>query len=306
MKLPEIKFLTPVYLRGLLMGTADLIPGVSGGTMALITGIYERLLSALSSLNLNALRMLLRGRINQFWKYIDGNFLLSLFAGILTAVFLLSRLIYFLLENYPLEVWAFFFGLIAASAVYIIRQTPWRKPSTWFFVLAGALAAWLITGMLPEQGPRTSPYLFLSGAAASVAMILPGISGSYILVLMGSYAYVLESVRNFRLMNLMIFTLGVVTGLLGFSALLKWFFSRYRHYTLALMGGFLLGSLRQVWPWKKVLMTRIIEGKEIIVKARPVLPWHYEGDPHYASALLLMAAGMGLVMVFEKIQKRYG
>ena len=288
------------------MGTADLIPGVSGGTMALITGIYERLLGALSALDANALRLLMQGKFKTFWKHIDGNFLLSLFTGILTAVFALSKLVHFLLGHYPVPVWAFFFGLIAASAVFIIRQTAYKKLTTWLMVIAGAIIAWWITGLLPAEGPRTWWYLFLSGVAASIAMILPGISGSYILVILGSYLYVLQSVHELKIGNLAVFTAGVVTGLLGFSKILKWFFQRHKNATLAVMGGFLIGSLRQVWPWKKVILTRWIEGKEIIIKTRPVWPSQYDGEAYTGLSIALMLLGVLLIIFFEKIRKKYG
>jgi len=301
------RFFEPdVFLKGILMGTADLIPGVSGGTMALITGIYERFLSALSALNPNNLKLLFQGKFKEFWKAVDGNFLLSLFTGILVAVFSLSKLIHYLLDNYPVPVWAFFFGLIAASAVFIIRQTPYKDWKTWIFIIAGAGIAWWITGLLPDEGPQTWWYLLISGIAASIAMILPGISGSYILVLLGSYTFVLASVHELKIFNLIVFTVGVVIGLLGFSKILKWFFAHYRDYTLALMGGFLIGSLRQVWPWKQVLMTKVIDGKEIIVKTRTVWPWQYEDEAYTFLSLVLMVLAVVLIVIFEKVQQKYG
>ncbi len=301
-----IKFYPGIFFRGVLMGAADLIPGVSGGTMALITGIYERLLGALSALNATALQLLFKGKIKKLWQHTDGNFLMSLFAGILTAVFALSKGIHFLLENYPVPVWAFFFGLIAASGVFLLRRTSFGKPSTIIFTVAGALFAYWITNLLPEQAPETLWYLFLSGLAASMAMILPGISGSYILVIMGSYLTVLASVHEMKILNLSVFTAGVITGLLGFARILKWFFGRHQNFTLALMGGFLLGSLNQVWPWKKVLMTRIVKGKEIVIQSRNVWPWTFEGENYLVLSVFFMLTGMVLIVIFEKVQRKYG
>ncbi len=301
----KIEFLLPVYVRGMLMGIADLIPGVSGGTMALITGIYERLLGALSHLDKRAIRLLLKMDFKNFWQHIDGNFLLSLFAGILTSVFAFSKLIHYLLETYPVLVWSFFFGLIAASSIFIIRQTDYKKPLTLLAVVAGAIIAYWITNILPEEAPDTMFYYFLSGMAASIAMILPGISGSYILVIMGSYLMVLESVHELKILNLIVFTAGVAVGLIGFSKFLKWFFNKYRNFTLAVMGGFLIGSLHQVWPWKKVLLTKIINGKEIVIKSKAVMPWEFEGNNYLLVSLILIAMGFVVIYFFEKIQTKY-
>jgi putative membrane protein len=305
-KTGKIRFYPAVFVRGILMGVADLIPGVSGGTMALITGIYERLLRALSSLDANALKLLLKGKFKTLWQHIDGNFLSSLFTGILLAVFSLSKLIHYLLETYPVPVLAFFFGLIAASAVFIIKKTDYKSFATMFFVAAGAVTAYFITRILPEQGPPTLWYLFFSGVAGSIAMILPGISGSYILVLLGSYTYVLASVHQLKILNLIVFTAGVATGLSGFSKMLKWLFNRYKNQTLALMGGFLIGSLNQVWPWKKVLETKTVNGKEFVIRSQNVCPWDFSGENYLILSMLTALTGVVLILLFEKIQKKYG
>ncbi|NPA42686.1 MAG: DUF368 domain-containing protein [Chlorobi bacterium] len=301
----KIKFEWPVYWRGLLMGTADLIPGVSGGTMALITGIYERLLRALSAFNRKALRLLSRREIGRLWDHVDGNFLLSLFAGILTAVFLLSKLIHYLLSTYPVAVWSFFAGLILASAFMILGQTERKNTGTWAALAAGVMLAWWITGRLPAGGSSSWVYIFISGAAASMAMILPGISGSYILVILGSYLLILEAVHRLQWGRLLVFTAGVAVGLVMFSGFLKWLFEKYRDYTLALMSGFLLGSLRQLWPWK-ITEYLTTNGKQIPVRIRYVWPDAYPGDPHTGWAIAMFLTGILVIILFEKMRRRHG
>ncbi len=301
----EIRFYPKIFLRGIFMGAADLIPGVSGGTIALITGIYERLLSALSALDHRAIKLFFNFQWKKLWKKIDGNFLISLFSGILLSVFALAKLIHFLLDKYPIVVWSFFFGLILASAVFILNETKGRFLSKVIYAVAGAVLAYWITNFIPQNGSDTSVYLFFSGIAASMAMILPGISGSYILVILGSYLYVLEAVHQLKIFKLIVFTLGIITGLLGFSKILKWFFNRFKKQTLALMSGFLIGSLKQIWPWKEILEKKVVNGKEIVVKSQAVLPWNFHGQNYLLLSVFFFITGMIIIYVFHKIQQKY-
>jgi len=285
-----------VFLKGMLMGSADIIPGVSGGTIALITGIYEQLIFSLSAVfSAENLRLLRQGRIDLIWKRINGPFLLSVMTGILASIFLLARLISWLFHHYPLLVWAFFFGLIAASGLFLLRKTGLTAGAMAGWVLLGAALALVITFIRPA--PSTDDHLswwalFGGGMAASIAMILPGISGSYILILLGMYRAVLEKVKQLDIIPLLVFTAGVVVGLGGFSKFLKWLFARYEKQTLAVLGGFLLGSLGMVWPWKN--------------DYRPVWPRAYDGDPQYGWVIFWMLTGFAVVWLIEKAARRYG
>jgi len=277
-----------VYLRGIMMGAADLIPGVSGGTIALITGIYEEFIFSLSALfEPEHLRFFFRGQWKKFWKAINGNFLFSLFAGILTSVLLFSSLIRWLFSHYPVHVWSFFFGLIAASSLMVLRMAGPHK-GRWFFVAGGLLAGLLIAWLHPAQasGNVTLLMTFLSGMSASMAMILPGISGSYILILLGMYATVLEWVHRFDLLHLGIFVAGIAAGITGFSRLLRWLLAHYEKATLSLLGGFLVGSLALIWPWKS--------------GGVPVWPSNYPGNPHVWTAAGLALAGLVFIFSLER------
>ena len=237
------------------MGAADVVPGVSGGTIAFITGIYEELLGSIRSVDGEAIKLLLRFNLAGFWKHINGNFLVVLLAGILFSVASLSRLILYLLDNHSEMLWAFFFGLIVASAVVVSKKiTQWR-PAVVVAGLVGIVAAYLITTMSPTQSPEAYWFIFLSGAIAICAMILPGISGSFLLVLLAKYEFILNAVKDLRLGVILTFGLGCVTGILAFSHVLNWMLRHYHNLTVALLTGFMVGSLNKVWPWKNTLQT---------------------------------------------------
>jgi putative membrane protein len=239
-----------VAARGLAMGAADVVPGVSGGTIAFITGIYQELLDSLSRIGPHTLKILIREGFAAAWQQINGNFLLALFSGILLSIFSLAKLIGFFLHTYPIVIWAFFFGLILASALPVLRGVPkWSWPALLCFI-AGVLTAVLISELRPGELVATPLTLFLSGALAVCAMILPGISGAFILLLIGIYPKVLAAVHELQLLNLICFAAGAVTGLLLFSRLLSWLMRTYVGPSLAFLAGILLGSLKIVWPWK--------------------------------------------------------
>ena len=260
-----------VFARGLAMGAADIVPGVSGGTIALITGIYERLLSAIVSADTDALSMALGGRWNALWHRIDGGFLSILLLGILTAIFSMASGIHWLLTYYPQLLWSFFSGLILVSAVLLIRDEVTLNS---FDRLAGfTLGVCIAVGaaLMPPVSFLTGlPGLFFAGAIAICAMILPGISGSFLLVLIGMYEQVLSAVKTLQVTELSVLAAGCVTGLLLFARLLQHCLQRYRALAMAFLSGVLMGSLVAVWPWRQEVMLNAAEGA--ISVSRPVLP----------------------------------
>ncbi|TDG13594.1 DUF368 domain-containing protein [Seongchinamella unica] len=242
-----------IYLRGMLMGAADIVPGVSGGTMAFITGIYDTLLTSIRSVDLEFVRLVLKLDVRGAWEHINGGFLLALLAGIVTSIATLARLISWLLEYHPVPLWAFFFGLILASALVLLRQVRGWNPARGLCLLAGVSVAATIA-LAPVVNMHFGlAGVFLSGFLAICAMILPGISGSFILVLLGMYGTVLAAVNSFDLVFLAVLAAGAIAGLLCFSRLLHFLLHRFHEGTMALLTGFLFGSLLVVWPWKQVL-----------------------------------------------------
>lgn len=236
-------------IKGLAMGTADIVPGVSGGTLAFILGIYERLLKALTSFNVTAIQLLFRGRIKALWQHIDGAFLVCLFGGILIAIFSLANLIVFLLEFHPVPLWAFFNGLIIASLPLLVRNIKWNVLRSLLFVL-GAIFAMLITTLTPMQTNPSAWLFFIAGFIAICAMILPGISGSFLLLIMGMYAPMTAAVSELQFSVLILFAFGCVTGLMIFSRVLTFALKRAHDAMLALLSGIVLGALFRIWPWQ--------------------------------------------------------
>lgn len=263
------------------MGIADLIPGVSGGTIAFITGIYERLIGALKSIDLDALKLLFTFKLKPFFKRIDGGFLLTLVSGILTSILLLAKLMQYLLENEPVMLWAFFFGLILSSIYIVLKKIKkWNTLGIIMFI-AGTIVAYLVTSTGKVHLPDGPFFVFLSGAIGIIAMILPGISGSYILLILGKYSYVIGLVTTFtdylkdslssivkgdfsyltanfpggEFGMLMLFVLGTITGLMAFSRVLNWLFKHHHDLAVFSLAGFMLGSLNVIWPWKYIVGT---------------------------------------------------
>ncbi len=222
------------------MGAADIIPGVSGGTIAYITGIYETLIASLQSINIHALKKLFRFELRIFWQVINGNFLVSLLSGILLSIFTLSNIIVFLLAHHSLLLFAFFFGLIAASAVVIVKKIHTHSFFAYVAGIAGVVFALMITSLSPVSTPETRWFIFLSGAIAICAMILPGISGSFILLLLGKYTFILESINEFNFVVIIIFGSGCVIGLLGFSKTISKLLQHYHDQTMLLLAGFMV------------------------------------------------------------------
>lgn len=242
-------------LKGCAMGMADVVPGVSGGTIAFISGIYEELLDSIRSVNATALKLLLRFRFAEFWRHINGRFLLPVLLGIAVAIFSLARLMTYLLVNHPIAIWSFFFGLIVASALLVARQIgrwDWR---TLLAFAVGAVAAWWITVATPAETPNDWWFVMLSGAIAICAMILPGISGAFILLLLGKYQYIMHAVGEFNIPVIVVFVIGAAAGIISFSHLLSWLLKHWHDVTVAVLMGFMVGSLNKVWPWKETVET---------------------------------------------------
>ncbi|MBE7692427.1 DUF368 domain-containing protein [Tenacibaculum finnmarkense] len=292
-----------IMLKGIAMGAADVVPGVSGGTIAFISGIYEELLNAISAVNLDLLKTFKKQGLKSAWKQLNGNFLAALFTGIFISIISLAKAIKWLLTNQPILLWAFFFGLVLASIIYIAKQIKhWSFKGISIGVL-GVFFGYLIT-VLPAVNGQEVSYLFLvfSGAIASCAMILPGISGSYILLLIGVYPLVMNALTNRELKTISAIVIGVVIGLTTFSKLLKWLFYNYKNEMLIALTGLMLGSLNKVWPWKTVLTTYIDRhGAVKPLLEKSVLPFSYDGNPELMYASILIIIGFSLILLLEKL-----
>ena len=295
----SVKDYAMLVLKGMSMGAADVVPGVSGGTIAFIVGIYDELINSIKSINLHAGRLLCKGRLREFWKTINGNFLFFLLLGIGISVFSLAKLITYLLETEPVLVWSFFFGLVLASTWFVskgIKEWNWKTVSGF---LVGAVVAFYITVATPTETPSNLFFIFFCGVIAICAMILPGISGSFILVLLGKYFYIMEAVETLDLVVLGVFAVGCFLGITSFSHVLSYALRRFRNVTLAVLSGFMLGSLNKVWPWK-AQVKELVEGQTIVVEQN-VLP-----GESLTEGVVLMLTGFILVYVLEKISAKKG
>ena len=297
-----------LFFKGVLMGAADAVPGVSGGTVAFITGIYEELIHSIRRCDPMALGVLFSQGLPAFWRHINGSFLATLLAGIGLSLATLAHLVLFLLDQYPVMLWAFFFGLITASVWSVIRHVKVWSANRIFTFFAGALVAYIITSLSPTAIEATPMFVIISGMIAICAMILPGISGSFILLLLGMYSTVLSAVKELQFITLGLFAFGCLLGLLSFTRVLSWAFSRYHSLTLALLGGFLLGSLNKVWPWKYTLSYSInSKGEQIALVEQNVLPQTYFDltglDPQTVACLVLAIVGALLVFALDRNPK---
>lgn len=264
-------------LKGMAMGAADVVPGVSGGTIAFISGIYEELITTISGVNLGVLKILKNEGIAAAWKALNGNFIVALFLGIAISIVSLAKGISFLLGNEPVLLWSFFFGLVLASVIYVGKQVKEWKVSIVTALLIGTGVAYYITILPPLAQSDSTFYIFISGMIAICAMILPGISGSFILLILGSYQTILGAVKDREILTIATFMGGCVVGLLAFSKVLKWTFAKFHDVTIALLSGFLIGSLNKIWPWKKIDSFRINSHNEwVAFLEHNVLPENYE------------------------------
>ncbi|TDQ23772.1 DUF368 domain-containing protein [Tenacibaculum caenipelagi] len=292
-----------IMLKGIAMGAADVVPGVSGGTIAFISGIYEELLSSISNINIKLLKTFRNEGLKAAWKQANGSFLASLFAGIFISIISLAKLISWLLVHQPILLWSFFFGLVLASVIYIAKQvTQWNIVSI-ILLFLGAALAYYITMLNPLVSEHSSlPFIFIAGAIAICAMILPGISGSFVLVLLGAYKPILAAVNNRNFTIITTVGLGAIIGLLSFSRVLKYLFTNYKNYTLVTLTGFIIGSLNKIWPWKKVLTYRTnSHGEQIPFNELSISPFSYEGNSQIMYAVVLALVGFSLILLLEKI-----
>ncbi len=288
-----------LLLKGIAIGSADVVPGVSGGTIAFISGIYEELIESIRSINGEAFKLLFKGRFRELWKHINGPFLCSVLAGIAIAIFSLARVMTYLLEQHPVEIWSFFFGLIIASTLLVSRDIrKWGMQPIVGFVV-GAVLAWWITVVSPTETPETWWFIVLSGAIAICAMILPGISGAFILLLLGKYQFILGAVSEFKIGIMLLFIVGAAIGITSFSHILSWLLRKHHDLTISLLMGFMVGSLNKVWPWKKAVETYTdSEGVIRPLVERNILPGV---EDHLGEAIAMAVLGFGLIYTIEFI-----
>lgn len=298
-----------LILRGCAMGAADVVPGVSGGTIAFITGIYEELIDSIKGIDLQAVKLLLKLKFADFWKKVNGSFLLSVVLGIAISIFSLAKLMTWLLEHHPIYIWSFFFGLIIASSVLVAKEIKQWNIFTIISLIAGVCAAYTITVMTPAETPNTWWFIILSGAIAICAMILPGISGAFILLLLGKYSYILGAVSSLNIGVILLFIVGAIAGIISFSHLLSWLLKNYHTLTVSLLTGFMVGSLNKVWPWKETIQTYIdSHGVEKALVETNISPLRFgeltQTDPLLWQAIVMCIAGFFLIWGIEAIGRR--
>ncbi|MCJ2377005.1 DUF368 domain-containing protein [Vibrio sp. ZSDZ34] len=297
------------FLKGMGMGAADVVPGVSGGTIAFITGIYDTLLESIRRVNPSIIGLWRREGFKAAFEHINGFFLIALFGGILTSILTLAKTISWLLETHPVPIWSFFFGLILVSVYHMMRQVEQRTLSRLVFMVLGVAFAYSITVLKPLQMDPTSINIFIAGAIAICAMILPGISGSFILLLIGMYTPVLGAVKSLQLDVMALFATGCLIGLLSFSHLLSWLLKRYRDFALVFLTGLMVGTLPKLWPWKETISWRAnSKGEQVPLIQENLSPLNFEsvtGQPaQLAIAIVLMLCAIALVLGLERIAER--
>lgn len=305
-----------ISLKGIAMGAADVVPGVSGGTIAFISGIYEELIESIEKVNLNALKTLKKEGIKAAWRSINGKFLMSLFLGIAISILSLAKLIKWLLINETVLLWSFFFGLVLASIIFIGKQIRIANIAVIIAILISTLVSYYITLAEPFASPDSNIYLLFCGFLAIIAMILPGVSGAFILLILGAYQTAIETVNNLiegiltlnstlfldAFVKFLMLGIGAILGLKMFSKLLNWMFKHHKNITLAILTGFMIGSLNKIWPWKKVLEWRLnSEGEKVPFLEKSILPSEFVGDPKIMLAIALIIVGFLTIFILEKI-----
>lgn len=293
------------YLKGMSMGAADVVPGVSGGSIALIAGIYERLLDSIKSVDKTALALLLKFEIKNLWNHIDASFLFTLLAGIMTSIFSLSKVITYLMEYHPIPLWSFFCGLIIISAILILKDIQrWTFGVVLALIIGTAVAYW-ITGLPPTTTPNTLWFTFVAGAIAICAMILPGISGSFLLLVMGQYERIIGAVNEKDFLIIIVFGSGCLVGILAFSRVVSYLLKHYHAVTIGVLSGFMVGSLNKIWPWKEILSYQVSStGEQIPMVTNNILPQNYleasGQEPLVLYAILAFLFGILLVLGIER------
>ncbi|MCF0172354.1 MAG: DUF368 domain-containing protein [Bacteroidales bacterium] len=277
-------------LKGVGMGAANVIPGVSGGTIAFLTGIYEELLNSIKSINLSSLKLLCKGQFKAFWEAVNGNFLLSLGIGIVVSILSLAKLMTAILEKWPIQTWSFFFGLVLVSTIFMVKELKGIRWNNILSALIGVAFGVAICLVSPSETGSSLPFILLCGAVAMCTMVLPGISGSFILVLLGKYAFIMDAVGTLNIPVLAVFAVGAIAGLLAFSHLLSWLLKKFYNGTILFLAGLMIGSLVKVWPWKMVLASGV---------DRPVLPGVYAGNPCTTGAIVWCVVGILFICALE-------
>lgn len=296
----KLKDYAVLALKGMGMGAADVVPGVSGGTIAFIVGIYDELINSIKSINMETLKLLFTGKLTAFWKGINGSFLVSILLGIGISVFSLAKVITWLLTDHPVLVWSFFFGLVLASTWFVSKDIKeWNFKTILSFII-GAAVAYYITVATPAETPSGYWFIFLCGAIAICAMILPGISGSFILVLLGKYFFVMEAVKTLDLVIIAIFGAGAVIGITTFSRVLSFALKNFRNITLSVLTGFMLGSLNKVWPWKETVET-YVDSHGVV---KPLIEANIMPNQYVLEAVVLMVVGFLAVYILEKLSSK--
>lgn len=290
-----------VAVIGFLMGCADVVPGVSGGTIAFICGIYERLINGIKSFDLTSAQLLLKRDFRGLWARIPFPFFIALGLGLVTAILTLAKVLEHLMLNHPVELWSFFFGLVLGSILLLARQTWSWKGTDWAVFGGFGVGTFILVGLTTLHTPEGLPFIFLAGAIAICAMILPGISGSYLLVIMGKYAPIIEAVNDRNLTTLAVFCAGIATGILSFVRLVSWMLSHYRHVTLIALTGVMAGALRTLWPWKETLTTRVNSDGEVVPLTQTnILPG---ADANWLWAIGLVLIGGAAVILIERLAR---
>ena len=287
--------------KGFCMGTADLIPGVSGGTVAFITGIYEPLLEAVASIKKDFFVNLVTFKWKEALSSVHLRFLIPLACGMVLAILSLARLMHYLINEQPIPTWAAFFGLIAASIIVIWKDIEGpTRPANMAFIAIGAVIAWVMVSLIPVTTPFDWWFIYLCGVIGITAMILPGLSGSFLLLILGKYEYITGAVKNpfvvENMMTLGVFLCGTISGLLGFSKILNYFMKHYRTQTMAVLTGILIGSMKKVWPWKEVLETKVVRGKVRVLREANIFPSEFNSQTALALALIVICFVAILVM----------
>ena len=299
-------------LKGFCMGGADVIPGVSGGTIALIAGIYEKLLAAIKSFDAVFIKKLLSFKLKEALSHIHLRFLIALFFGIATAILSLARLMNYLLKFHPEPTYSLFYGLIGASVYVIGKSFKWRLPEV-VSIVCGLVLAYFLVGLIPVSTPNELWFIFLSGVIGICAMILPGISGAFILLILGKYEFITGTLKApfsanevtgvNNLVIIAVFCLGCLVGLVGFSRFLNWLLSKWRTMTLAFLTGLMAGSMRKIWPWKGEAVTQMIRGKEHVISQANVFPSSFDG--YFVLCIAMVVVGAVLVIVLDKVSEKY-
>ena len=308
-----------ITFKGIAMGAADVVPGVSGGTIAFISGIYEELLESIDKVNLGVFKVWKKEGFKKAWNSINGNFLLALFSGIAISILSLAKLIKWLLHHEPVLLWSFFFGLVLASILYIAKQIKSWSIKIILAIAITSVLSFYITLAEPFASPDSPFYLLFCGFIDIIAMILPGVSGAFILLILGAYQTAIDTINNLRdgiltgnmelfkdaFFKFILLAVGAIIGLKVFSKALNWMFKHHKNLTLAILTGFMIGSLNKIWPWKEVLKTRVnSEGEIVTLLDKSILPSSYIGDNEMVMALVFMVIGFAAILLLETLGKQ--